>query len=45
MGEKEEAQTRADEISSELIRLYERVRELERELAKYDRIANPDDYD
>lgn len=42
---KVEAQRRLDEISMELNELYQRVREKEAERGKYDRIANPEDYE
>lgn len=42
---KADAQTRVDEIDSKLKDLYEQQRELERERAKCDRIANPEDYE
>lgn len=39
------AQERLDEIDGELTELYRQVREKEAEQAKYDRIANPGDYE
>ena len=39
-----EAQRRVDEINSEMSELWRQIREKEAERDKYDRIANPEDY-
>lgn len=45
MNAQHEAQKQVDEIDSELNELWRQIREKEAKRAKWDRIANPDDYE